>query len=160
MPERYGLGVLYGNTHRPNDEIRFALLSGFAQFTHDAIWPYSAPDALHFKAECSAGATTAPWTRCIASAGLILQYYLVDLGDGRVRPYIEGGCHIIYGDFQVPGQGLRFNFNPQGGIGAEFDIAKGQTFYLAFRLQHISNASLYPQNAGIDSASVTLGRLF
>jgi len=160
VPERYGLGVVSGNTYSPNNDIEFALLSGFAQFRHDAIWPYFAPDALHFKVECSAGATTAPRTRSIASAGLILLYYLGDFGDGRVRPYIEGGCHVIYGDFQVPGEGLRVNFNPQGGIGAEFQITENQSFYLGFRIQHISNADMDPENAGINSLSITVGRLF
>jgi len=96
----------------------------------------------------------------MASAGLVVLYYLGDFGGTCFRPYIEGGCHIMYSDFQVPGQGLRFNFNPQGGIGAEFRVAEEQWFYLGFRIQHISNGSLRPENTGIDSVAITVGRLF
>jgi len=160
VSERCGLGLVYGNTFSPNDEIQFAHILGFAQFRHDVIWPYFAPEALRFKTECCAGVTTIPKTRFMASAGLVLLYYIGDFGRSRFRPYIESGCHIIYSDFQVPGQGLRFNFNPQGGVGAEFQVTEKHWFYLSFRIQHISNASLYPENAGIDSVAITVGRLF
>jgi len=141
-PERYGLGLVSGITYKPTNDREFIQISGFALLKHDAIWPYYAPESLRLKLECRLGISTHPDVRCMASAGPILLYYFGEFGHGRFRPFAEGGCHIIYTDFQVHGQGLRVNFNPQIGIGAEFDVGPEQSFYLAFGLQHISNARL------------------
>ncbi len=160
VPERCGLGIVLVNTYKPGNDIQSVQISGFAVMTPETIWPHISIESLRYKIGCHAGVTTRPRTRCMVSGGLILLYYLGDLGSFHLRPYLEGGCHIIYDDFQVPGQGLRVNFNPQVGIGMEFEVGSEQSFYMAFRLQHISNGSLHPDNAGINSFAVTVGRLF
>ncbi|RMH43391.1 MAG: acyloxyacyl hydrolase, partial [Gammaproteobacteria bacterium] len=74
-------------------------------------------------------------------------------------PYIEGGIGLIYSDFQVAGQGLRFNFNPQLGIG--LDRLTGETGWFAdLRLHHISNGNLHHDNRGINSLALVTGIYF
>ena len=72
----------------------------------------------------------------------------------------EGGIGVIYTDFQVEGQGLRFNFNPQLGIGAEFPRESKKPYFAALRLHHISNAGLDDENRGINSVVFMVGRFF
>lgn len=87
-------------------------------------------------------------------------YYLEGFSYKSFRPYIEGGIGVIYTDFKVDGQGLRFNFNPQMGIGTEFKVGSDTTFFTALRLHHISNGGLNHENTGISSVTVSLGRFF
>ena len=160
VPERYGLGMVFVNTYKPDNDMQALQISGFAMIRPEKVWPHISIESLRYKIGCNAGVTTHPRMRCTVSSGLILLYYLGDFGPSHLRPYLEGGCHVIYDDFQVPGQGLRVNLNPQAGIGMEFDVGLEQSFYMAFRLQHISNGRLHPDNAGINSFAVTVGRLF
>jgi len=159
-PERCGLGMTYGNTYKPGTDIQGVEVSGFMLIDPSTVWPHIGLDSLRYKVGCNAGLMVSPRVRGIVSAGLILVYYLGDFGDHHFRPFVQGGCHIIYDDFQVPGQGLRVNFNPQGGVGAQFDVFSGRTFYTVFSVKHISNGSIRPENAGINAVAFTIGRLF
>jgi lipid A 3-O-deacylase len=158
VPARYGLAVDYGHGYNPSD-LEFVMLSGVALFDYDAVWPHRAPEALRFKVELSAGSATRPSTRLVASANIFALYYLDMLATGGIRPYVEGGIGGIYTDFQVPGQGSRLNFNPQLGIGAEFEVAGG-TYFTAVRLHHASNAGLASENRGLNSVLMQAGRLW
>jgi hypothetical protein len=159
---RYGVSLAYGNTYDPTGDIGFLLLSGVVVFDYDRIWPHRAPQALRFKVEAGAGSTlTSEFRgRFVASIGVLALYYLDRLTGRGVRPYVEGGIGVIYTDFQVEGQGLRLNFNPQLGIGAEFPAGSKTPFFAALRLHHISNAGLDDENRGINSVVFTLGRFF
>jgi hypothetical protein len=159
---RYGLSLAYGNTYSPTGDIGFLLLTGVALFDYDRIWPHRAPKALRFKVEGAAGATVKSEFRgrFVASISAFALYYLDRLSGKGLRPYIEGGIGVIYTDFQVEGQGLRFNFNPQLGIGAEFPSGSKKPYFAALRLHHISNAGLDDENRGINSVVFTLGRFF
>jgi len=160
VPEHWGLGLTFGNTYKPTTRTQYIQLSGFALVNPQDIWPHVRLGWLRYKVGCTAGITTRPKVRGMASAGLILLYYISHFADGHFRPYAEFGCHVIYNDFRVPGQGLRVNFCPQGGLGAEFTIGSGPTFYATIKLEHMSNGGLRPQNAGINSVVLTVGRLF
>lgn len=159
-PEHWGLGLTYCNTYKPGTNIQGFDVSGFMLIDPSTVWPHIALDSLRYKVGCNAGVTVRPRVRGIISAGLVLLYYLGDYGDHHFRPFVQGGSHIIYDDFQVPGQGLRLNFNPQGGVGAQFDIVSGQTFYTVFSIKHISNGSIKADNAGINAVAFTIGHLF
>jgi len=87
-------------------------------------------------------------------------YYLDFVSSERLVPYLEGGIGVVYTDFQVEGQGSRFNFNPQIGIGTEFKVDAGPPFFTALRLSHISNAGLADENRGVNSVVWMLGRFF
>ena len=160
IPDRYGLSVNIGNTYDPSGDTGFVLLTGFALFDYDKIWPHAAPEALRFKVEASAGST---WTKdkdFMASASIFALYYLDRLAKGSLRPYVEGGIGGIYTEWKVDGQGSHLNFNPQLGIGTEFTAGPAATYLVALRLHHISNAGLKEDNRGANSIVFVIGRFF
>ena len=91
IEDRYGLSVNIGNTYDPSTKTGFVMLSGFALYDYDKIWPHAAPEALRFKVEVSAGST---WTKdkdFMASASIFALYYLDRFAHKSFRPYVEGG---------------------------------------------------------------------
>lgn len=157
---RYGLSVTTGKTYRLKNDINFYMLSGFALYDYDKIWRHKAPEALRFKVEASIGAAHYQKTRLVTSMNMFALYYLDMFKTSKLKPYIEGGIGIIYTDFQVRGQGLRINFNPQLGIGTEIKTENDNTYYLSLRLHHISNGGLDEDNRGIDSVMGMFGFYF
>ncbi len=160
VPTRYGMAVTGGNSYTPENDISFVLLSGFALFDYESVWGHKAPEPLRFKVETSVGTTTRPDRKLMTSANIFALYYLKRLAFKTFRPYVEGGIGLIYTDFQVDGQGLRVNFNPQVGIGTEFTVGSDTTCLAGLRLHHISNGGLNHDNTGINSVTLTLGRFF
>jgi lipid A 3-O-deacylase len=160
IPTRYGLAAVFGKTFDPVDNIYFTQLSGFIMWDYDKVWHHWAPDPLRFKVEGTAGLTVSPNIRAMVSVGMMALYYLEFIASDRLVPYLEGGIGAVYTDFQVEGQGSRFNFNPQIGIGMEFKVDSGKPFFTALRLSHISNAGLQDENRGANSAVWMLGRFF
>ena len=160
IPNRYGLSLNIGNTYDPSGDTGFVMLTGFALFDYDKIWPHAAPEALRFKVEVSAGST---WTKdkdFMASASIFALYYIDRFAKGSIRPYVEGGIGGIYTEWKVDGQGSHFNFNPQLGIGTEFSVGPVATYSAALRLHHISNAELKEDNRGVNSIVFAIGRFF
>jgi len=160
VPNRYGLATIIGNTYDPDDNIGFALLSGFALFDYDKIWHHAAPAPLRFKVEASIGSTWTKEKEVMASAGIFALYFLDRFNGHGFRPYVEGGIGGIYTGWKVEGQGSHLNFNPQIGIGTEFTIGSGPPFLTAVRLHHISNAGLKKDNRGANSIVLVVGRFF
>jgi hypothetical protein len=160
IPTRYGLAGVFGKTFDPVSDINYLQLAGFVMWDYDRVWRHWAPDPLRFKVEGTAGLTTSPKTRGMASVGMMALYYLEFISSPRWNPYIEGGIGVIYTDFQVDGQGSRFNFNPQIGIGTEIQLDSGPPFFGAVRLSHISNAGLHDDNRGVNSVVIMIGRFF
>lgn len=160
IPDRYGLATVIGYNYDPSENIVFGLLSAFALYDYDKIWPHAAPEALRFKVEISAGATVKNEKGAILSAGVLALYYLDSLAGENYRPYIEGGIGGIYTQWQVEGQGSKVNFNPQIGVGTEFSLGSGPSFLMGLRLHHISNAGLDDDNRGVNSIVFVLGRFF
>lgn len=157
---RYGMGGNLGLVYDPGGDYDFVQVNGFALFDYDAIWPHRAPEALRFKVEANAGATLEHRVRAIVSANMLALYYFDFWRTATLRPYGEAGIGLIYTDFQVNGQGLRINFNPQLGIGAEFDCGSGMPWFAALRLHHVSNAGLHKDNRGINSLVFQVGFFF
>lgn len=157
-PTRYGAAVSYAQSYLPDADLGYVQLWGFVQWDYDRIWPHAAPEGLRFKAEATAGLSTAPYRRFLGSAGIMAQYYIEALETESARWFIEGGVHGIYTDFRLEGQGLRFNFNPQ--VGAGFDFGKDRDYTLALRLHHVSNAGLDDDNDGFNAAVILLGAYF
>ncbi len=75
VPDRYGLATVIGYNYDPSENIVFGLISGFALYDYDKIWPHAAPEALRFKVEVSAGATLKNEKGAIVSAGFLALYY-------------------------------------------------------------------------------------
>jgi len=160
IPTRYGLAAVLGKTFDPVNDIYFTQLSGFIMWDYDKIWHHWAPEPLRFKVEGTVGLTVSPKTRAMASVGMMALYYLEFISSDRLVPYLEGGIGVVYTDFQVEGQGSRFNFNPQIGIGVEFERDSGPPVFGAVRLSHISNAGLDHDNRGVNSVVLMIGRYF
>lgn len=156
---RYGLSVVSGNTYQPENDIGFVLLNGFLLFDHERLGGL-VPERLRLKVEINLGSTITPYKKLMASANILALFYLKGLPFKTFRPFVEAGTGVIYTDFQVRGEGLRFNFDPLFGIGTEIKTAAGSTYLISFRIQHVSNGSLNHDNVGVDSLSLVVGRFF
>lgn len=160
VPTRYGAGLTVGNTYDPATEITWVQGTLLALFDYDSVWPHRAPEPLRFKVEAHAGMTVRQEVRAITSMNIFAHYYLNELATGPWRPYVEAGIGLIYTDFQVEGQGLSINFNPQMGIGTEYTCNGEINWFVGLRAHHISNAGLNEDNRGINSVTLTFGRYF
>jgi hypothetical protein len=152
------MALTIGSSYDPDNDIDFFLVSGFILYDYEKIWPHQAPDPLRFKVECSLGATPDFGKKIIISSGIMALYYLDDYRHDRFKPFVEAGIGIIYTDFQNAEQGSRVNFNPQLGIGTDYELNNGNTLFTAFRLHHISNGGLRDENRGINSVFILIGR--
>lgn len=157
IPDRYGLAILYANTYKPVNDIGFLMAAAVAIFDYEKIWHHKAPEPLRFKIEVSAGSAVRDKSGFVGAANIFALYYLGK--PATFRPYVEGGVGGIYTSFRVEGQGLRFNFNPQLGVGIEFN-AGNPIYFTAVRLHHISNGGLHHDNRGINSVALQVGRYF
>ena len=160
VPNRYGMTVVTGNSYDPRNDITFVQISGFALFDHEKIFPHKAPEALRFKIEGSLGSMTRPEKRLVVSANIFSLYYINMLATKTFKPYVEGGIGAIYTDYRWEGQGARFNFNPQLGVGTEINTTSGNSFLMAVRLYHVSNAGLNKENSGLNAITLHIGRFF
>lgn len=159
-PDRYGMSVELANVYDPGTDIGFALLTGFGLFDYGKVWRQDRPKELCFKVEGALGSTFRPKARAVASMGMLALYYLDRIATPQLRPYFEAGIGVIYTDFRVEEQGLRFNFNPQLGIGAELLHKDAPSSFVALRLHHLSNGSFYHDNRGVNSLVLQIGRFF
>ncbi len=160
IPTRYGMAAVLGKTFDPVNDIIFAQVSGFIMWDYERVWHHRASDSLRFKVEATAGTTTSPEVHAMAAVDMMALYYLEPFPHPKVHPFLEGGVGLIYTDFQVEGQGLRFNANPQIGIGTEFYVDSTAPFFMTLRLQHISNGGLHKDNRGVNSFLLMVGRFF
>lgn len=161
ISDRYGLAVALGNGYDPGNDINFFMLTGLAIYDYDRIWPHRAPENLRFKMELSAGVETFKSRRyATASFSVFALYYLCNGSDNLFKPYLEGGIGGIYTDYRVEGQGLKLNFNPQFGFGAEFKDDSDRSYFASLRLHHISNSGLHEDNRGVNSVFLLLGLIF
>jgi hypothetical protein len=159
-PDRVGAGLTFGHSYDSPPTFGFFQINGLLQYDYDDIWPHPAPEPLFFKVEGSLGlADYVGGIRLFSSANILAQYYLADAA-ARWRPYVEAGIGLIFSDFQVRGQGLRANFNPQAGLGCDFKSDSGPVWYGNFRIHHLSNGDLHRDNKGIDSVLIQIGRYF
>jgi lipid A 3-O-deacylase len=158
--DQYGLAATIGKSYDPARDIRFCLISGVGLFDYEKIWHNLAPKSLRFKVEFSAGEASWDKKYLMTSANMFALYYLDYFATDSFRPYVEGGIGVIYTGFQVKDQGLKINFNPQMGFGAEFKTASRDTYFTSLRLHHLSNGKLHHPNRGVNSILLMAGRYF
>jgi hypothetical protein len=157
-PARLGLGLTFGHSYDPSPTFGFIQLTGVLQYDYDHVWPHPAPDPLFFKLESSLGMVSyRGQERLLGSVNMLAQYYLLP-STAHFRPYLEAGIGLIYSDFRVENQGLRLNFNPQAGLGADLRSSTGTLYFATFRGQHLSNGDLYHDNRGVNSVLLQIGR--
>ena len=159
-PDRFGISAELASVYDPGHDIGFALVTAFGLFDYGKVWHQERPKELCFKVEGAIGSTFRPEARAVASLGMLALYYFDRLATPQVRPYFEAGIGAIYTDFRVEGQGLRVNFNPQLGIGAELAQKGGPGGFMALRMHHLSNGNLYHYNRGVNSLVLQVGRFF
>lgn len=157
---RYGIAVLGGTTYDP-EQFPVGLMQAFALFDYDQVffW-HKAPEDLRLRIEVNLGLAGHDGQRAVVAINMLAFKYLDQLGTENWRPYIEGGIGAIYTDFQVDGQGMRVNFNPQAGAGIEWAHSDGHALQAGVRLHHISNAGLHEDNRGVNSVLLMAGWLF
>lgn len=156
-PQQIGIAVNLGSSYDPQPTIGFVQLSMMALYDYEQILPHATPEPLRMKFEGSLGVGDDSSFRAMASLNFFACYYLTDLARGSFKPYVEAGAGVAFTDFQVEGQGLRLNFNPQAGIGTEWQSISGQRWFSAIRAHHISNSNLHKDNRGINSLFLQLG---
>ena len=76
--------------------------------------------------------------------------YSFDLGS-VISPYIEGGLGMLYTDLRGYNLGGHFAFTEILGAGVTCFVAENLAFTVGGRFRHVSNASLYDDNAGLNS---------
>ena len=89
------------------------------------------------------------------SLDLLFQWHVLK-GEGWTV-YGDFGCGILGTNKNVPINGSQFNFTPQAGLGATFDVGSDRRWIVGVRWHHISNASLYADNPGRDSIVIYTG---
>ncbi len=158
LANRYGFSVLAGGAYDP-DHFGLVIVQGVALLDYDKVAWHRAPDTLRLKLELNLGLRTDPDPRLLLSGNALALYYLRQ-PEKSWRPYLEAGIGVIYTDFQVDGQGLRINFNPQFGAGVEHALTNGDAVTMGVRFSHVSNGNLHHDNRGINAALVSWGYLF
>ena len=159
LPTQYGISAEYGYSYDPPPGSQFMLARLSAVYDYGSVWHQDCPNTLRFKVEGAAGSEISPKGKLILSVNMLALKYPVGL-EHALRPYLEGGIGVIYTQLRVPGQGLHFNFNPVLGAGLELPQPDGKHLFAAIRLYHLSNASLYHDNRGVNSAALQIGRFF
>ena len=160
LPNQYGMSLEYGYTYDPQADLSFVMARVFAVFDYGKVWHQDRPAARRFKVEAAAGSTLTPTSDLMVSANMLALYYPGKLSGATLRPYVEGGIGVIYTQFRVKGEGLRYNFNPLLGVGCELPQTDGKNPFAAIRLHHISNANLDHNNRGVNSVELQVGRFF
>ena len=84
-----------------------------------------------------------------ANFNLLLRWHFLPRDSWSL--YIDGGAGMLLTTDDVPDDGSSFNFTPQAGLGASFDIGNNNRLMVGARWHHISNANLYDENPGRDS---------
>ena len=159
-PERKAAAISLASSYDPNFNLSSVSGSFAALYDHGQLWDNVKCDNTTFKLEAVAGALFRPEYRTVASVNMLSLYYPDFMKSREIRPYLEAGIGIIYTDYRVDGQAYRYNFNPQLGIGAEFKGEKGDTFYVAMRLHHVSNGGISCDNQGVNSLLFQIGKFY
>ncbi len=92
-------------------------------------------------------------------------FFRLTFGDGKFRPYLEGGLGIVYTELRSEIRvgntlGTRIQFASQGGVGLQYTLNPDMALALSARFRHISNAGMDSQNPGIDTIYGLLGFTF
>ena len=82
------------------------------------------------------------------------------LGQGDIKPYLEGGIGPSYNSLNIKELGTNFNFLSYGGLGLSFALDKSTSLEAGYRLRHISNAGASERNHGVTANQLQIGLSF
>lgn len=85
----------------------------------------------------------------------ILTYYF-NLGNS-LSPYIMGGLGVMYKDLRGYNLGGKFTFMETAGLGLAYFLNQNIAISAEWRFRHMSNASIYKENAGLNSSIFLAG---
>jgi opacity protein-like surface antigen len=147
-----------GGLRKHAEMIPVNLRAGYTVF--NGQWWVIPAGALEISAEPFASVihSTRPHTDGSMELGLglpVFTYYF-DTGT-RVAPFLEGGLGLLYTDLRGYHLGGHFSFMENIGAGASFFLNENLAFTASGRYRHVSNASLYKDNAGLDSWVILAG---
>lgn len=90
----------------------------------------------------------------IGVAGLIRYNFLA----GKcIVPFVQAGVGVWHTNLKMHGFPNDFNFCSQGGAGIQYFINRKMAILGEYRIQHLSNASLYENNAGLNLSNFWIG---
>ena len=73
------------------------------------------------------------------------------------KPFLEAGIGVYHTDINMEGFPNDFNFLSQGGVGFNLFMSPNVALQADFRIQHLSNASFYEHNSGLNMYRGGLG---
>lgn len=85
---------------------------------------------------------------------ILMRWHFWRAEDRSWTVYVDGGAGMLLTTDEVPRGGSKFNFTPQAGVGASWDIGDNRRLFIGTRWHHISNARIYSNNPGQDHAMV------
>jgi len=154
-PVKWGLGICGGENWSPEtSDVDFVSIHLSALFDRDPFFPYRPARGIRWLLEMQTGSTIHQPRRFFTSAGMLVRAQIEPAP--WVVAYGLSGIGIIYTDFQVQGQGLRININPQLGVGVDIK----NKIYLQIRWNHISNGGLHENNTGVNHWVLLTGFYF
>jgi len=161
-PQLWGGLLSAGNSYSPNGEVQWLDAAVTLLYDYDDVWPYPrpAPDPLRFKLEGHINLAEVNGVCFSSAVNMLALWEWKQLQLLPVTPYFEAGIGVIYTDFRLRKQGLRWNFNPVFGFGFFKRDAADRRWFAALRFHHISNAGLDEDNRGVNSAFLQIGCFF
>lgn len=90
--------------------------------------------------------------------GLVLPAltYYFNLG-GNLYPYVIGGLGLMYKDLRGYHLGGKFTFMETAGVGLSYFFNEQIALSAEWRYRHMSNASIYNENSGLNSSLFLAG---
>jgi lipid A 3-O-deacylase len=85
---------------------------------------------------------------------ILMRWHFWRADDRSWTVYVDGGAGMLVTTDEVPRGGSDFNFTPQAGLGASWDIGDNRRLFLGARWHHISNARIYSNNPGQDHGMI------
>jgi lipid A 3-O-deacylase len=134
----------------------FQLLPHFGFFLSDEQGPgwvrgnfelLAEPTVLHVEARSQSG----------TAAGLSALGRWVFATGGVVRPFLEAGLGVLFGQLDLRQTNCEVNFAIQGGPGLLVFLSERTALTVSYRFQHISNADSCEKNLGLNSSVFILG---
>jgi len=91
----------------------------------------------------------------VVALGPMLRYSFPSRG--RVTPFVEAAGSFFWTNAEMPETPQRFTFTGAGGGGLSWRLGARDSFELAYRFHHISNAGFTEPNIGVNSSFVLIG---